>query len=177
MQRGLIIVFTGDGKGKTSAALGIALRACGHKMRVSMIQFVKSVTESGEEQIAERLKPEFELLTLGRGFVNHPGDSAPLEEHRKAAEEALGFARQRIQSGYWDIVILDEINIAVQHGLVDIESVMSMLRCKPSKVHVILTGRDAHPSLIEMADMVTDMRLVKHPFDMHRLPAQQGIDY
>jgi cob(I)alamin adenosyltransferase len=177
MRKGLIIVFTGDGKGKTTAALGIALRACGHKMRVSMIQFVKAVTESGEEQIAERLKPEFELLTMGRGFVNHPGDKAPFEEHKEAADAALGFARQRIQSGYWDIVVLDEINIAVQHGLLDIESVMSMLRRKPSKVHVILTGRDAHPALIEMADLVTDMRLVKHPYDMHSLPAQQGIDY
>jgi cob(I)alamin adenosyltransferase len=177
MQKGLIIVFTGDGKGKTSAALGIALRACGHKMRVSMIQFVKSVTESGEEQMAERLKPEFELLTMGRGFVNHPGDIASPDEHRKAAAEALGFAHQRIQSGYWDIVILDEINIAIKHGLVDIESVVNLLRSRSSKVHVIITGRDAHPALIEMADMVTDMRQVKHPFDEHHLPAQQGIDY
>lgn len=176
-RRGLIVVFTGDGKGKTSAALGIALRSCGHGMRVAMVQFIKSPTETGEEKVAERLKPELELVTMGKGFVNHPAGTATFPEHRKAAEEALELARQRVSSGYWDVVILDEINIAVGFGLIAVEDVLSLLRNKPAKLHVVLTGRDAHPDLLALADVVTEMRNLKHPFDACRLPAQQGIDY
>jgi cob(I)alamin adenosyltransferase len=176
-QRGLIVVFTGDGKGKTSAALGIALRSCGHGMRVAMVQFVKSPTETGEEKAAERLKPELELVTMGKGFVDHPAATVSRFEHQKAAEAALELARQRITSGYWDVVILDEINIAVRFGLISVDDVIVLLRNKPAKLHVVLTGRDAHPGLLELADVVTEMRNLKHPFDDHRLPAQQGIDY
>src|SRR5574340_433200 len=99
MKKGLIIVFTGDGKGKTSAALGIALRSSGHRMQVSMVQFVKSSTENGEERAAEKLRPDFELMTMGKGFVNHPDNAVTLEKHRQAATEALSVARQRITSG------------------------------------------------------------------------------
>ena len=177
MQKGMIIVFTGDGKGKTSAALGIALRACGHNMYVSMVQFVKSPTDSGEERAAERLKPEFEMITTGRGFVNIPGHTVPLPDHRQAAEDAFALAQQRISSGFWDIVILDEINVAVELGLLDIARVLELLRNKPQKLHVILTGRAAHRDLIAVADLVTEMRLVKHPYDDRGIPAQQGIDF
>jgi cob(I)alamin adenosyltransferase len=177
MQKGLVIVFTGEGKGKTSSALGIALRSCGHNMRVSMIQFVKSVTNSGEELAAQRLKPEFELLTAGRGFVNIPGDNVPLPEHQRAAEEAFALAQQRITSGYWDVVILDEINVATALGLLDVSKVLALLRSKPQRLHVVLTGRDAHADLVAMADLVTEMRSVKHPYDDHGMDAQQGIDY
>lgn len=177
MSKGLIMVFTGDGKGKTSAALGTALRACGHNMRVSMVQFVKSPTDSGEELAAKRLKPEFELITAGKGFLNIPGQQAPLEDHKRAAEEAFAFAQQRIASGYWDVVILDEINVAVDLGLLDVSRVVAVLKNKPQKLHVILTGRGAHADLIAAADMVTEMRLVKHPYDEKGMPAQRGIDY
>lgn len=177
MQKGLVIVFTGEGKGKTSAALGIAFRACGHHMQVSMVQFVKSPTDSGEERAAERLKPEFELITTGKGFVNIPGHTLPLPEHRRAAEEAFSLAQQRVLSGFWDIVILDEINVALSLGLLDIGRVVELLRNRSPKLHVILTGRDAHPDLIAMADLVTEMRLVKHPYDDRGVPAQKGIDF
>lgn len=177
MQKGLIIVFTGDGKGKTSSALGIALRSCGHNMRVSMIQFVKSVTNSGEELAAQRLKPEFEMLTAGRGFVNIAGDNVSLPEHQRAAEEAFALAQRRITSGYWDVVILDEINVAVGLGLLDVSNVLALLRSKPQKLHVVLTGRDAHADIIALADLVTEMRSLKHPYDDHGMDAQQGIDY
>jgi cob(I)alamin adenosyltransferase len=177
MQKGMIIVFTGDGKGKTSAALGIALRACGHYMYVSMVQFVKSPTDSGEERAAERLKPEFEMITTGKGFVNIPGHTVPLPDHKQAAEDAFVLAQQRISSGFWDIVILDEINVAVELGLLDIAKVLELLRNKPQKLHVILTGRAAHRDLIAVADLVTEMRLVKHPYDDRGIPAQQGIDF
>jgi cob(I)alamin adenosyltransferase len=177
MRRGLTVVFTGDGKGKTSAALGIALRSCGHGMRVAMVQFIKSPTETGEEKIAERLKPELDLVTMGRGFVHHHAGTASFSEHQQAAAEALHLARQRTRSEYWDVVILDEINVAVGLGLVAIEDVLSLLRNKPAAMHVVLTGRNAHADLIAFADVVTEMRSVKHPFDDHGLPAQQGIDY
>lgn len=177
MRKGLIIVYTGEGKGKTSAALGIALRACGHHLYVSMIQFVKSPTDSGEERAAERLKPEFEMITTGRGFVNIPGHTRPLPEHRQAAEEAFALAQQRVLSGFWDVVILDEINVAVALGLLDISRVLELLKNKSQKLHVVLTGRDAHPDLIAAADLVTEMRVVKHPYDDHGVPAQKGIDF
>jgi len=176
MPKGLIIVYTGDGKGKTSAALGTALRASGHNMQVSMIQFVKSPTDSGEELAAERLKPGFEMITAGRGFVNIPGHTVPLPDHKKAAEEAFALAVQRISSGYWDIVILDEINVAVDLGLIDRERLLEQLRNKPEKLHVILTGRNAHPDLVALADIVTEMRSVKHPYD-NGVTAQKGIDF
>ncbi len=176
MQKGLVIVFTGNGKGKTSAALGIALRACGHKMYVSLVHFIKTASVSGEERAAERLKPEFEIVALGRGFVKYRGDNLPFSEHQKAAVDALAAARQRMRSGAWDILILDEINNAVSLGLIDVREVIELLRDRPAGLHIILTGRDAHPDIIALADMVTEMNDVKHPY-ANGTPAQQGIDY
>ena len=176
MQKGLVIVFTGDGKGKSSAALGIALRAFGHKMYVSFVQFIKSQSDTGESRACERLAPEIEFVSLGKGFVNCCGNTAPMDDHKKAAAEALTAARQRILSASWDIVVLDEINIAVKLGLVDIKDVMDLVRSKPPELHLILTGRDAHPDLIAAADMVTEMRDLKHPYNSG-VPAQKGIDY
>ncbi len=174
--KGLVIIFTGDGKGKTSAALGIAMRASGHKMYVSIIQFVKSQTPTGETRAAERLVPEIEIVSLGKGFVNCCGDRTPLEAHRAAARQALEMTRQRMLSGSWDILILDEINTAVTLGLLDKESVLDLLKARPEKLHMILTGRDAHPDIIAAADLVTEMRCIKHPYDSG-IPAQKGIDY
>ncbi len=174
--KGLIVVFTGDGKGKTSAALGIALRAWGHRMTVSLVQFVKGSAATGESMAAERLAPEFELASLGKGFVNCFGDTTPLKEHRQAAARALEAARRRMLSGEWDILILDEINTAVSLGLLDIEDVLVLIRDKPSRLHIVLTGRDAHPDLLSAADMATEMRNLKHPYDAGR-PATKGIDF
>jgi cob(I)alamin adenosyltransferase len=175
-EKGLIIVFTGDGKGKTSAALGIALRASGHKMYVSLVQFIKSASLSGEARAAERLLPELEFISLGKGFVNCCGSSTPLEEHRKAAREALEAARQRIHSGGWDIVILDEINTAVSIGLLEIAEVVELVRSKPPKLHLVLTGRRAHPDVIALADLATEMRSLKHPYERGE-SARKGIDF
>jgi len=175
-QKGLVIVFTGEGKGKTSAALGIAIRACGHKMYVSMVQFIKSPSNTGEAAAAERLAPEFEFIPMGRGFVINSKTGVPLSEHERAAEDALLLACQRAQSGSWDVLILDEINNAVKLGLLKIKDVVELVRNKPEKLHLILTGRDAHPDIIALADMVTEMRCVKHPYD-GGIPAQKGIDF
>jgi len=173
MSRGLVIVFTGDGKGKTSAALGIALRASGHNMFVSIIQFIKTGAATGEAMAAQRLAPELEFVSLGKGFVR---EHEPDGDHRKAAAEALAQARQRMLSGSWDVLILDEINVAVNLGLIDIEDVIGLIRDKPPKLHVILTGRSAHPELISVADMVTEMRCLKHPYD-NGMPALRGVDF
>ena len=173
---GLIIVFTGDGKGKTCAAMGIALRAVGHRMYVSVVQFLKGSMATGEARVAERLAPELEFVTLGRGFVNCCGSTTPLAEHWKAAGEALTLARQRMLSGAWDVLILDEINTAVALGLVDITDVLAMVREKPAKLHLVLTGRNVHPELVAIAHMVTEMRSIKHPYDSG-LPARKGIDF
>ncbi len=176
MHKGLVIVFTGDGKGKTSASLGVALRASGHKMYVSLVQFIKSASATGEARAAERLTPELEFVSLGKGFVNCCGDRMSLKEHRDAARDALALARRRMLSGSWDIVILDEINTAVALGLLDIKDILDLVNAKPARVHLILTGRDAHPDVIAEADLVTEMRNVKHPYD-RGIPAQKGVDY
>ena len=176
LHKGLVIVFTGDGKGKSSAALGITLRAFGHKMYVSIVQFIKSPSDTGEAMAAERLAPEIEFVSLGKGFVNCCGSTTPLDEHKKAAHDALTVARERIHAGSWDIVVLDEINIAVQLGLIDIRDVLDLVRSKPPELHLILTGRDAHPDLVSAADLVTEMRDIKHPFNSG-VTAQKGIDY
>lgn len=173
--KGLIIIFTGDGKGKTSAALGTALRAWGHRMYVSVVQFIKNDANTGEAMAAERLAPLLELVTAGRGFVTN-GGRVPLADHQKAAEEALALARQRMRSGSWDVLILDEINNAVKLGLLDISAVLDFVKSKPEKLHLILTGRDAHPDLIAAADVVTEMRDVKHPYN-NGTPARRGIDF
>jgi len=176
LQKGLVIVFTGDGKGKSSAALGITLRAYGHKMYVSFVQFIKSPSDVGEARAAERLVPEIEFVSMGKGFVNCCGSTTPLNEHKKVADDALTAARQRIHSASWDIVVLDEINVAVKLGLIDIKDVLGLVRSKPPELHLVLTGRDAHPDLIAAADMVTEMRDLKHPYAAG-VPAQKGIDY
>jgi cob(I)alamin adenosyltransferase len=158
--------------------MGVALRAVGHRMYVSVVQFIKSRGSSnvGEARAAERLAPELEFVSLGRGFVSCCGDTTPLTEHKKTAAEAMQHARQRMLSGAWDVLILDEINTAVALGLVDIVDVLAMVRIKPPKLHLILTGRDAHPDLIAAADMVTEMRSVKHPYE-NGVPARKGIDF
>lgn len=176
LSKGLVIIFTGEGKGKSSAALGVALRASGHKMYVSIVQFIKGPSAGGEARAVERLAPEIEFISLGKGFVNCCGDAKPFDEHKKAAAEALAAANQRIRSGSWDVVVLDEINNAVDLGLVGLGDVLDLIRNKPPKLHLILTGRNAHPDLIAAADMVTEMRDIKHPFAAG-IPAQKGIDY
>lgn len=176
MDRGLVIVFTGDGKGKTTSALGVALRACGHNMKVVMLQFIKGSWHYGELESVKKLSPNFELIPLGKGFVGIIDDRLPREEHVKAAKEALAIAREKITSGDYRIVILDEINVAVRLNLIDIEDLLDLVKAKPEKLHLIITGRGADPKLIEAADMVTEMREIKHPYQKG-IEAQRGIDY
>jgi len=175
-RRGLILVLTGEGKGKTTSCLGIAMRAVGYGMRVVMIQFIKGSLHYGEIDGAKRLAPEFELIPMGKGFVGIMGDTLAFSEHVRAAKEALSTARQKMLSGRYDIVILDEVNVALHLRLLELSDVLSFIREKPEDVHLILSGRHAHEEVIRLAHLVTEMRNVKHPYDLG-FEAEKGIDY
>jgi cob(I)alamin adenosyltransferase len=174
-RRGLILINTGPGKGKTTAALGTALRAVGCGMKVLMLQFIKGSWHYGELDAAETLAPNFVLKQMGRGFVKI-GAAEPDPEDVRLVREAWEEAHQAIDSGDWDLVILDEINYAISYKMLDAGVVAEALKAKPEMVHVILTGRNAHPSLVELADTVTEMREVKHAYQKGIL-AQRGIEF
>lgn len=175
-RRGLVLVLTGDGKGKTTSCLGIAVRAVGYGMRVAMVQFIKGSLHYGELDGAKRLAPEFELTPMGKGFVGIMEDALPFEEHAAAARKGFAAARRKLLSGRYDVVILDEVNVAIHLGLLPLDDVLSLVREKPGDVHLILSGRNARPEVVEAADLVTEMRCVKHPFQ-RGIEAQKGIDY
>ena len=174
-RRGLILINTGPGKGKTTAALGTGLRAVGNGMRVLMLQFLKGSWHYGELDAAETLGGNFVLKQMGRGFVKVGGAETDPEDIRMV-EAAWAEAREAIYSGDWDMVILDEINYAIGYKMLDPAVVAEALKGKPEMVHVILTGRNAHPLLVEIADTVTEMREVKHAYQKGIL-AQRGIEY
>jgi cob(I)alamin adenosyltransferase len=171
-KKGLIIVHTGDGKGKTTAALGIALRACGYGMKVIMLQFFKGKWKYGELRSAQKLET-FEIQAMGKGFT---WESKDIEVDKAMVREAWRAAKEKILSGNYDVVILDEINYALSYGFLPVEDVVEFLKNKPPMLHVILTGRDAKPEIIEIADLVTEMRQIKHPFEQG-ISAQKGIEF
>jgi cob(I)alamin adenosyltransferase len=174
-RRGLILINTGPGKGKTTAALGTALRAAGNGMKVLMLQFLKGSWHYGELDAVQAFGENFVLKQMGRGFVKMGGAETDPEDI-KMVEEAWAEARAAILSGAWDIVVLDEINYAISYKMLDAAAVAQTLKEKPEMVHVILTGRNAHPLLVELADTVTEMREVKHAYQKGIL-AQRGIEY
>jgi cob(I)alamin adenosyltransferase len=174
-RKGLILINTGPGKGKTTAAMGTALRAVGNGMRVLMLQFLKGSWHYGELDAAKAFGDHFVLRQMGRGFVKIGGAATDPEDIR-LVEEAWAEARQAILSGEWDLVILDEINYAIGYGMLSPALVVATLQERPPQVHVILTGRNAHPSLIAIADTVTEMRQLKHAYEQGIL-AQKGIEY
>jgi cob(I)alamin adenosyltransferase len=180
-RQGLIIIYTGNGKGKTSASLGAVFRALGHGWRVLVIQFFKGdwPVVFGELELGKRLAPQLEVVQLGKGFVKYMGDKKPFDEHLAAAKEALRIAREKITSGAYDLIVLDELLYAIDYAgvqLVTLEEVLSLLDAKPPGLHLILTGRNAPQTLIDRADLVTEMREIKHPWQQ-KIPAQAGIDY
>jgi cob(I)alamin adenosyltransferase len=175
VRRGLIIVNTGPGKGKTTAAMGTALRAVGNGMKVLMLQFLKGSWHYGELDAVKAFGDNFVMKQLGRGFVKVGGAETDPEDIRMV-EEAWQESRDAILSGKWDLVVLDEINYAISYGMLDPEKVVETLKQKPEMVHVILTGRNAHPRIVEIADTVTEMRQVKHAYESG-IQAQRGIEY
>ncbi len=174
-RQGLILINTGPGKGKTTAAMGTALRAVGNGMKVLMLQFLKGSWHYGELDAAQAFGGNFVLKQMGRGFVKVGGAGTNPEDTR-LVEAAWAEAREAIYSGEWDLVVLDEINYAIGYGMLDASVVAEALRNRPEMVHVILTGRNAHPLLVELADTVTEMREVKHAYQKGIL-AQRGIEY
>lgn len=173
--KGLVIVYTGLGKGKTTASLGLALRAAGYKKRVLIVQFGK-IWFSGELESLKKLAPFVKLIQGGKGFVKILNDKLPLNEHKMAAKETFNKLYQETLSGRWDVVIADEINGALCSKLLKLTDALRLIKDKPASVDLILTGRFAHPKLIEEADLVTEMKMVKHPFERGLL-AKEGIDY
>lgn len=174
--QGLVIVYTGDGKGKTTAAMGLALRAAGYGKRVLVIQFVKTWF-TGEKGGFE-LIPNVEFIQAGKGFYKILGDDLPEGEHVEAAQEALGLAQVKIASGEYDVVVLDEIIGSVTGGLLKLEPVLALIDSKPPLLDLVLTGHHGKelPALLERADLITEMVKVKHPYDSGIL-AKKTIDY
>ncbi|MGB8657898.1 MAG: cob(I)yrinic acid a,c-diamide adenosyltransferase [Candidatus Zixiibacteriota bacterium] len=174
--KGLVIVYTGDGKGKTTAALGVALRAAGHGKRTLIIQFIKSFKDYGELKFVKKYDCGIEIKTLGKGYVKIKGDRFPFKEHVKAAKQALKFAEDQILSEKYDIIVLDEINIALDKKLLSIQEVINLIKQKPRDLHLILTGRSAPKEMIQLADLVSEVKEIKHPFRKGVL-AQRGVEY
>jgi cob(I)alamin adenosyltransferase len=174
-RKGLVIVYTGNGKGKTTAALGMVVRAIGYDWRVLMVQFIKGDWMYGELEGYKKLSPNFELKRMGKGFVRIMGDDKPIEDHIEAAKTALQYVQDNMDKDY-DIVILDEVNVAIKEGLLTVQEVLDVVHQKPSYLNIILTGRNAVQEIIDQADLVTEMIEIKHPFKAGIL-AQPGVDY
>lgn len=173
LQQGLTQVYTGNGKGKTTASLGLAFRAAGREMMVCMIQFMKGGGPYGEHLAASRLSPYLTIIQTGReGWVNRDN---PDPEDVRLAHEALALAGESLTGGKYDLVILDEINGAVAFGLVSVDDVLALIDKKPINVELVLTGRNAHEKIVAAADLVTEMREVKHYYKAG-VPARVGIE-
>ena len=173
LEQGLVQVYTGNGKGKTSAAFGLALRAIGRGLKVYIVQFIKGGFDYGELYVVDRL-PNLKLKAFGRGeFVT---EKPPGKEDVELAQEALALAEEVVKNGGYDIVILDEINVALNLKLVNLNEVLELIKNKPKHVELILTGRYAPKEIIEAADLVTEMKEVKHPFNKG-YEARKGIEY
>lgn len=173
---GIVIVYTGNGKGKTTASLGVALRAIGYGLRVCMVQFIKGEWHYGELNSIKKLEPDFELIVAGKGFIGIIDDDHAFEEHVRAAKTALDIVEQKISLGTFDIIILDEINYAVHLGVLQLADVMKILQNRPKHLSLILTGNHACEEIIMLADLVTEMKEIKHPYKKG-IKAKRGIDF
>jgi cob(I)alamin adenosyltransferase len=173
MEKGLLMVFTGDGKGKTTAALGMALRAAGHGMRVCFIQFIKGSWKYGEMEAVKRYDELIEFHVMGRGFT---WKSDNMEEDRRLALEAWEFALAAMSSGKYHTVVLDEFTYLLNFHMVDVEACLADLAQRDEKLHVVVTGRYAPPELVAAADLVTNMQPVRHPYE-NGVVAQAGVEF
>ncbi|MHC4138315.1 MAG: cob(I)yrinic acid a,c-diamide adenosyltransferase [Planctomycetota bacterium] len=175
LKNGLIIVHTGNGKGKTTAAMGQALRAVGHGLKVLMLQFIKGTWDYGELESIKKLDPDFKIKPLGKGFIRSKSklnDKETIENINQSWEQA----EKEILSDSYDMVILDEINYVIDFGLLPVDKMLTLLEKKPKRLHIILTGRNAHKKVIEKADLVTEMVEIKHQYSKG-IKAQKGIEF
>jgi cob(I)alamin adenosyltransferase len=173
VKKGLLLVNTGHGKGKTTAALGMALRAVGHGMKVCFIQFIKGTWKYGELEAVKRFEGFMDFHVMGKGFTWKSDD---LEKDKAAARKGWEFARQALTSRQYDMVVLDEFTYLLAYKMIDIKSVLEALTGRPDDLHVVITGRDAPRALMNTADLVTDMQVVKHSFQQG-IKAQKGIEF
>lgn len=178
---GLIIVNTGPGKGKTTAALGTAMRAVGQGLRVLILQFIKGAMNYGELQSIEVLQKAglpIEIRQMGKGFVYHKqkGSAEEIRAHEEAAAAGWQMVEGEVHSNAWDLIVLDEINYAIDFGLVDLNKVVNLLEQKPKGLHIILTGRNAKTEIINLAHTVTNMEQVKHAYEQG-IKAVKGIEF
>ncbi|MEJ2717128.1 MAG: cob(I)yrinic acid a,c-diamide adenosyltransferase [Deltaproteobacteria bacterium] len=173
---GLVVVITGYGKGKTTSALGMILRAVGHGLRVCLIQFMKGDMYAGEIDGLKKLAPLVEHHLTGKGFCGIQGNPYPHSEHRANAQDAIKLAKDKMLSGEFDILICDEINNALNLKLVDLPQVLDLIESKPPSMHLVLTGRDAHPEVIRRAHTVSEVNEIKHAY-RDEIEPQKGIDY
>ena len=174
IEKGLLIVHTGKGKGKSTAAFGLVLRALGNGMRVGIVQFVKGKWQTGERPVLERFADQVDLRVSGEGFTWETQDRA---RDIKAAETAWAAAKEMIADETYKMVILDELNIVLRYDYLAVAEVVEALSHRPPDLHVVVTGRNAKPELIEAADLVTEMTMVKHPFREQGVKAQKGIEF
>jgi len=173
----MFLVFTGNGKGKTTAALGQGLRSIGEGRRVLMIQFIKGPWKSGEDTSYKKLSPYLKIVKMGLGFVGILGDKLPISDHKKAAQKALKYAKKEVATGKWQMLIMDEISNALKLKLITLKSALDLLKYVKSRVeHVIFTGRDAPKKFIQLADLVTEMKEIKHPYTKG-IKAKKGLEY
>jgi len=173
-RKGLIIINTGEGKGKSTAAFGLAMRAAGNKMNVYIMQFMKGQWKAGERKSFEKLSPYVEFEAMGDGFT---WDTNNAEQDKATARKAFEVAKKKLLSGKYQMVIFEEINYVLHYQSLPETEFIDLLLKKPESTHVVCTGRDASEKLIEMADLVTEMKMIKHPFEEQGIPAQKGIEF
>lgn len=173
MKKALLMVFTGNGKGKTTSALGLAMRSAGHGLKVCFIQFIKGSWQYGEMEAVKRFDGLIDFHVMGRGFT---WKSEDLEKDREAGRKAWAFAREVMASGQYHLVVLDEFTYLLSYDVVDTNEAIEILAGRPEDLNVAITGRNAPPALIEAADMVTEMRDIKHPLQ-DGIKAQKGIEF
>ena len=173
-RKGLIIVNTGDGKGKSTAAFGLAMRAAGNKMNVFIMQFMKGPWKAGERKAFDSLAPYVEVVPMGDGFT---WDTENIEQDKATARKAFEVVKEKLNSGTFEMVIFEEINYVLDYKFLPEDEVLETIKNKPEMTHVVCTGRNASKKLIEMADLVTEMKMIKHPFSEQGIPAQKGIEF
>lgn len=173
-RKGLIIVNTGEGKGKSTAAFGLALRAAGNKMNVFIMQFMKGQWKAGERKAFEKLAPYVEVIPMGDGFT---WDTENVEQDKATARKAFEIVKEKLLSDKYQMVIFEEINYVLHYQFFPEDEFLELLKNKPEMTHVVCTGRNASEKLIEMADLVTEMKMIKHPFKEQGIPAQKGIEF
>lgn len=173
MGKGIFAVYTGNGKGKTTASLGLVFRALGHGKNVAVIQFIKSLNNCGEHRFAEKQSEQLTFYVTGKGFT---WKSENLKEDKRLAEKGWEKAKKILFEGNTDLIVLDELTYLIQYGMVDENEIIQTIQSRPDHVHVVITGRNASDNLIAEADLVTEMKEIKHPYH-EGVPAQKGFDF